>query len=107
MNKKYNLTDELEIQILNCTEQAMTAKLWFNGRGPESTHHHASEEVNVFIEGEFDAIYKDTITKVTTGDSVFIPSNDEHGLHCLSGKGVIITTWSPPRQDFMKFVDSK
>lgn len=99
--QKYALSDEVEIQILSLSEQSMTAKLWFNGKGFPSSHHHQSEETNVFVAGEFEALKGDERVIVKTGDMVFVESDVEHNLTCLSGKGEVITTWTPPRQDFI------
>ncbi|MFV0576839.1 MAG: cupin domain-containing protein [Vibrio sp.] len=99
--EKYPLSKDISIQILNISEQSLTAKLWFTGEGSPVPHHHESEEVNVFISGEFVALKGEVRTHVIPGDIAFVESNVEHNLICLSGQGEVITTWTPPRQEFI------
>ncbi|QEM83351.1 cupin domain-containing protein [Halomonas binhaiensis] len=104
--KKYKLSDDVTIQVLSCSDQQLTAKLWFSGKGFPSGHHHPNEEVNVFVSGEFNAINGSEVIQVGAGDAVTIPPGVEHNLECLSGEGVLISTWTPPRKDFMeKFME--
>ncbi len=99
--KKFALTDQVSLQILGYSDVMLTAQLWFEGKGFADTHHHHNEEVNVVVAGEFMATMGDQQFPVGVGSAVRVPSNVEHNMECVSGTASMISTWSPPRQDFI------
>ena len=40
--KKYKLNEFVTLQVLSYTDEMMVAKLWFSGKGFDSTHHHGN-----------------------------------------------------------------
>jgi len=99
--RKVTLSDGVTLQILGYSDVMLTAQLWFEGKGFPGTHHHENEEVNVVIAGEFMATLGDRQFPAGVGVAVRVPSNVEHNMECVSGTASMISTWSPPRQDFI------
>ena len=103
--KKYKLNDDITMQVISYTEQMMTAKFWFTGKGFPSTHHHSNEESNVIVEGRFEATDGDRTFLVEAGDVVHVSPDVEHNLACLTPTGAFVSTWTPARKDFAKYAE--
>ncbi|GEM_PF-975680 len=100
--KKYRLTDTVTMQMISFTDEMMSARFWFSGKGFDSTHHHVNQEINVVVAGEFEATRGGEKYKVYPGQAVVVPSDVEHNMECLSGTGEMVSVWTPARQDFLK-----
>ncbi|QDH78555.1 cupin domain-containing protein [Echinicola soli] len=100
--KKYKLSDTVTLQVLSYTDEMMTAKLWFSGKGFDGTHHHSNQEVNVVVAGEFEATNGKEKHKVYPGQTVVVPSNNEHNMECLSPTGAMVSCWTPARKDIIE-----
>lgn len=99
--KKYKLNDDVTIQVLSVSEQLMTAKFWFSGKGFDGTHHHFNPEINVVTAGEFEATRGSEKFRVHAGQMVAVAPDVEHNMECLSPTGEMISTWTPPRKDIL------
>jgi len=100
--KKYKLNDYVTIQVIAYTEQMMTAKFWFTGKGFDGTHHHLHQEVDVVTAGIFEAYNAGEKYKVYPGQAVIVSSDKEHNMECLTPIGEMISIWTSARQDIIE-----
>jgi mannose-6-phosphate isomerase-like protein (cupin superfamily) len=100
--KKVKLNDDVTMQIISISEQMMSARFWFTGKGFGSTHHHSNEEVNVVINGDFIATNGAEQFPVYAGQTVCVAPDVEHDMRCLTPVGEMISTWTPPRKDLIE-----
>lgn len=102
MYKKYQLNDEVTLQVVAYTREMMVAKLQFSGKGFEGTHFHLNQEANIVVSGEFEATHGEEKIILNAGDSVLVRSNIPHNLACLSPAGEVLTCWTPAREDIIE-----
>ena len=106
--KKFKLNDDVTIQIISITDQMMSAKFWFTGKGFASTHHHPHEEINVVLNGEFMATNGSERYAARPGQVVCVAPNVEHDMACLTATGEMLSIWTPPRRDLIdKFAQTE
>ncbi len=70
------------------------------GIGPEHTHVH--EQATYCLEGEFEFKIGDEVKTIKTGDTVYIPSNANHGAVLKTPRGRLLDIFTPQREDFLK-----
>ncbi len=106
----FSLGNEVEIkdiggglkrQMLGYNHELMAVKIWFDKGAIGYNHTHRHSQVSHVVEGEFH-VNVDGETKILkAGDSFFVPPYCDHGATCPTG-GVLIDTFSPPREDFLE-----
>ena len=57
--------------------------------------------ITYIAEGSFEFTIGGETKIVNKGDSVYMPSNVEHGVTCLE-EGKLVDVFNPMRQDFLK-----
>ena len=63
-------------------------------------HSHPSEEMSIIIEGEFDMKIGDESQLLKKGDVYHIPPGTIHGGVTHEQRTVMISVFSPPREDY-------
>ncbi|WP_432720596.1 cupin domain-containing protein [Jeongeupia wiesaeckerbachi] len=101
--RKIQLNDSVTMQVIEFTEQMMSARFWFAGKGFDGTHQHSNEEVNVVLNGEFMATNGSEQYPAHPGQVVQVAPNTEHNMECLTPTGEMISVWTPVRQDLIKY----
>ena len=64
-------------------------------------HHHEHLQITYVAEGSFEFTIGGETKVVKKGDSVYMPSNVEHGVTALED-GKLVDVFNPMRQDFLK-----
>lgn len=100
--KKYPINESVTIQMISHTEEMMSARFWFSGKGFDGAHHHLSQEINIVVAGEFEATRGDEKYRVHQGQVVVIAPDVEHNMECLSAAGEMVSVWTPSRQDLIE-----
>lgn len=67
-------------------------------------HRHIHEQVSYIAKGSFEFIIEGENHLVRRGDSLYIPSNAEHGCHALEDS-IIVDVFTPQRKDFLGMED--
>ncbi|WP_137168181.1 cupin domain-containing protein [Salinimonas lutimaris] len=91
----------LKRQMLGYNEELMAVKVFFDKGAEGYTHKHRHSQVTFVVEGEFHFSIDGEMKVLKAGDSCLIPPYAEHGAVCPTG-GILIDTFSPPREDFLK-----
>jgi len=91
----------LKRQMLGYNEELMAVKIWFEKGAIGYNHAHRHSQVSYVVEGEFHFNIAGVTKILKAGDSCMIPPHAEHGATCTTG-GILIDTFSPPREDFLK-----
>ena len=74
--KSYLLASEITTDARKLT----TTLVEMNPEGIQHLHSHEQEQCYFIIEGEGEMIVGEETAKVSPGDCIFIPSNEQHGL---------------------------
>lgn len=90
----------LKRQMLGYNNELMAVKIWFSEGAEGYVHAHRHSQVSYVVEGEFHVNVDGVVKVLKAGDSFFIPPHVDHGAVCPTG-GILIDTFSPPREDFV------
>lgn len=88
-------------------ENIMLVEVYFENGGIGEPHKHIHEQACYCLEGEFEFTIGDEIKTIGVGDTVYIPSNIEHGCRVLSKNGRLLDIFTPQREDFIEKDDKK
>lgn len=88
-------------QIMGYDTHLMLVKVYFEKGAIGYKHAHFHQQVSYVIEGKFEVEIEGKKEVLTKGDAFTVPSHAEHGALCLE-KGILIDTFSPMREDFIK-----
>ena len=88
-------------QIMGYDSDLMLVRVFFEKGGIGAKHAHHHQQVTYVESGTFEVEIGGKKEILYEGDAFVIPSNVEHGAVCLE-KGVLIDTFSPQREDFLK-----
>ncbi len=87
-------------RVLAHTEDAMTVEVVFEAGAEGAVHSHPHLQTIYVRSGTFDFVVDGVDRRVTTGDSLVIPSGVEHGCKAVEA-GSLIDSFSPRRDDFL------
>jgi quercetin dioxygenase-like cupin family protein len=88
-------------KIMAYNDNLMLVKVAFNTGGIGAVHQHYHTQITHVESGLFEVEINGEKQTLKEGDSFFIPPNVPHGAVCLEA-GVLIDTFSPMREDFLK-----
>lgn len=91
----------LKRQMLGYNEELMAVKVFFDVGAQGYSHSHRHSQVTYVVEGEFHFTVGEETKIMKPGDSCLIPPFVDHGAICPTG-GILIDTFSPPREDFLE-----
>ncbi|WP_291914668.1 cupin domain-containing protein [Chitinophaga sp. CB10] len=91
----------IERQIFGYDERVMLVKVKFEKGAVGTMHQHPHTQVTYVESGAFEFTIGDETRVIRAGDGCYMPSNVMHGCTCLEA-GVLIDTFSPHREDFLK-----
>ena len=91
----------VERRILTYDDEAMMCEITFKKDACGNMHEHPHLQVSYVAEGSFEFTVGDEVKVVSRGDSVLIPRNTQHGVHCLEA-GILVDVFTPKRDDFLK-----
>lgn len=94
------LDEKCERKVLAHDNDLMACHLYFKTGGIGKKHSHEHTQICYVISGRFEFDLNGDSRVITAGDSVYIPSDVEHGLICLE-QGELIDIFTPERKDFL------
>ncbi|MDS0526160.1 cupin domain-containing protein [Clostridium sp. SHJSY1] len=65
------------------------------------THAHVHDQLTYVLKGSFKFIVGDRTEIVKEGDTIFMPSNVQHGCVSLEENSVVYDVFTPERKDFL------
>ncbi len=88
-------------KILCYDKNLMMCEITFEKGAKGNFHKHPHEQITYIAEGSFSFTIDGVTKTVSKGDSVYMPSNAEHGVTCLEA-GKLVDVFNPMREDFLK-----
>lgn len=88
-------------QILGYNSQILLAKITFQKGSVGDVHQHPHVQTSYIESGKFEVMINNNKQILEKGDGFFVPGDTDHGVLCLE-EGVIIDTFTPAREDFLK-----
>ena len=87
-------------RILTFSDNLMMCEITFEKGARGKFHSHVHEQITYVAQGSFSFTIDGETRIVNQGDSVYMPSNAEHGVTCLE-EGKLVDVFSPKRSDFL------
>lgn len=88
-------------QIMAYDPNIMIVKVAFESGAIGAVHAHPHTQGCFVVSGVFEITVADQSQTLKAGDSFYAAPDVPHGLKCIEA-GVLIDTFSPMRQDFIK-----
>jgi quercetin dioxygenase-like cupin family protein len=88
-------------QIMGYDGQLMLVKVLFEEGAIGTPHEHFHSQATYVVSGEFEVTINGETQLLKAGDGFYIEPDAMHGAVCKK-KGILIDTFSPMRQDFLK-----
>lgn len=88
-------------KILSYSNDLMMCEIHFEKGAKGNFHAHEHLQITYIAKGSFEFTIGGETKVVSQGDSVYMPSNVEHGVTCLE-EGILVDVFNPMRQDFLK-----
>lgn len=93
---------DVAIRILTNSDEMTVSELTLPAGAIASVHQHPHEEVNYVVSGVLDFMCDGEVTTLQAGQAIRIPPNQPHNITCHSAApGVVLTAWTPSRQDLI------
>ena len=93
--------DGIVRQIMGYDEHLMMVKVKFNQGAIGTLHQHPHTQTTYIASGCFEVTIGEEKKVLKAGDGYYVAPNLPHGCVCLEA-GVLIDTFSPMREDFLK-----
>ena len=93
--------ENLDRTVVAFDDSLMQTIVKFKKGGIGKLHHHIHSQVAYIESGSFEVQIEDEKKILKCGDTFFLKSNVTHGVVCLE-EGVLIESFSPMREDFIK-----
>ncbi len=106
----FNVSSELEWeqvgeglsrQIMGFDGQLMLVKVKFEKGAIGYVHEHYHSQASYVVSGKFEVMINGEKKVLEEGDGFYIEPDAPHGAVCLES-GILIDTFSPVRQEFLK-----
>ena len=88
-------------KILTYSKDLMMCEITFKKGAKGNFHKHEHLQITYIAKGSFEFTIVGVTKIVNQGDSVYMPSNSEHGVTCLE-EGILVDVFNPMREDFLK-----
>ena len=95
------VSEGVKRKIIGYNKDLMMVRIKFEKGAHVQAHHHPHVQCSTVESGKFRVIIGDTEHMLGKGDGFFIPSEVFHEVHALD-EGIIIDTFHPYREDFIK-----
>jgi quercetin dioxygenase-like cupin family protein len=87
-------------QLLGYDPELMMVRVTFEQGAVGYVHTHPNRQVTFVESGQFDFSVDGVTTRVSAGDSVFVPPDAPHGTVAIEA-GSLIDVFAPARVDFL------
>lgn len=88
-------------KILCYSDDLMMCEISFKKGSKGNFHKHEHLQITYIAKGSFEFTIGGETKIVNQGDSVYMPSNVEHGVTALED-GILVDVFNPMRKDFLK-----
>lgn len=88
-------------QIMGYDKNLMLVKVDFKKGAVGSLHAHPHSQATYVVSGKFELTIGDEKKVIEKGDGYYVAPDVLHGCVCLED-GILIDTFSPAREDFLK-----
>lgn len=88
-------------QIMGYDGQLMLVKVKFETGAIASAHEHFHSQASYVVSGRYELTIGDEKKILGPGDGFYVEPDVMHGCRCIEG-GVLIDTFSPHRETFLK-----
>ena len=88
-------------KILSYSDELMMCEITFKKGAKGNSHKHEHLQITYIAKGSFEFTIDGETKVVKQGDSVYMPSNAEHGVTALED-GILVDVFNPKREDFLK-----
>ena len=99
--KLEDLGNGVKRKILSYGDKLMHVEVHFEEGAEGAIHSHPHTQTTYILEGEFKFTIGNEKRIVKKGDTLYNIPNVSHGCICLK-KGVVLDTFTPMREDFLK-----
>lgn len=96
-----DLGNGLRRQIMGYNDNIMMVKVGFQKGAIGALHHHPHAQSTYVVSGVYELKIGDETKIIKPGDGFFTSPELPHGVLCLE-EGILIDTFSPVREDFLK-----
>jgi len=96
-----HLAEGLSRQIMGYDTNLMVVRVYFKKDAIGAEHAHPHQQVSYVEKGKFEVNIGGKKEILHAGDAFVAPVNVRHGAVCLED-GILIDTFSPMREDFIK-----
>ncbi len=96
-----NAGEGVKRQIMGYDGQLMVVKVAFETGAVGTPHTHYHSQATYVASGKFELTIGGGRKVLSAGDGYYVQPDVEHGCVCLE-KGVLIDTFSPMREDFLR-----
>ena len=98
----YTILDEKSRRKVLCHDGSqMMVEVTFDKGGKGTEHRHPHEQITYVAKGKLIFTIDGEPYTVTTGDSLYFPSNSLHGCEALEDS-IVVDIFTPQRLDFLK-----
>jgi quercetin dioxygenase-like cupin family protein len=87
-------------QVLGHDPELMMVRVTFQQGAVGCVHSHPHRQATLVERGRFDFVVDGVTTRVSAGDSVFVPPDAPHGAVAIEA-GSLIDVFAPARVDFL------
>ena len=91
----------IQSQIMGYDGQLMIVKVKFEKGAVGTMHAHYHSQATYVASGKFELTIGDEKKVLGAGDGYYVAPDEIHGCVCLE-PGILIDTFSPHREDFLK-----
>ena len=89
-------------RVMAYSDSLMVCELEVAKGTPGGLHSHPHDQITYVVSGALEFSVGGEISAVHAGDTILMPGNVEHGLVRVLEDSVIVDTFSPKREDFLK-----
>ena len=96
-----NVGEGVKRKIMGYDKDLMLVKVDFAKGAVGSLHAHPHSQATYVVSGKFELTIGDEKKVIEAGDGYYVAPDVLHGCVCLE-PGILIDTFSPAREDFLK-----
>lgn len=96
-----NVGEGVNRKIMGYDKDLMLVKVKFDKGAVGTLHAHPHSQATYVVSGKFELTIGDEKKVIEAGDGYYVAPDVLHGCVCLE-PGILIDTFSPAREDFLK-----
>lgn len=100
LNKWEKVELGVKRKVFSPGDSIMMMKVHFEKGAEGKMHAHHHEQLTYVLKGEFKFFIEDKEQNVKEGETIFIPSNKQHGVIALK-EGILLDVFTPLRDDLL------